>query len=397
MQCLSGNSFAFDNASTSSQTYLWSFGDGTTSTLGIPTPKTYSAVGTYTIKLVATNVNGCKDSLSRNVIVVKSPKAAFNAVYQTCGGLFVQFKQIDTTTTKFSVWDFGDGSTPVNDVFNTTHFYSTFGTYTIKYYAYDATSTCIDSATKTITLTNSPAASIHNSTNAKQCLNGNSFNFSSNSLFATSYAWTFGDGSTSSLQNPAPKVYSNPGIYTVKLTVSNSLGCTSTTTIQDTVLTNPKANFNVIYQPCNRANIKFIQIDTTGTKYSAWDFGDGNGASDVFNTTHSYASINSFNIKYYAYDNNFYCLDSATKTITFSDIPAAGIGYPYTSKQCFNGNSFAHTNTSIGASSYLWEFGDGSTSTAVTPPAKTFVTPGIYTVKLTVFNASGCIGSTTVL
>ncbi len=395
VQCLTGNSFVPNNTSANGLTYAWSFGDGTTSNLATPT-KTYLTNGNYIIKLVVTNVNGCKDSVSNAVAVLRSPKAAFTATYLPCNSLSVQFSQTDTSATKFSVWDFGDGNV-VNDVFKPLHIYSAFGTYTVKYYTYDATSTCIDSATKTITLSSNPVAVIHNSASNKQCLNGNSFSFVSNSLFATSYNWTFGDGSTSTAANPPAKTYNNAGIYTVTLTVTNNNGCTNSTTITDTVLPSPKANFNVIYQTCNRNNVRFIQIDTTNTKYSAWDFGDGNGASDVFNTVHSYASINSFNIKYYAYDTNFYCVDSATKTITFSNIPAAGIGFPYTSKQCFNGNSFTHINTSIGATNYLWDFGDGSTSTAATPPAKTFNAPGIYTVKLTVTNASGCTGSTTVL
>ncbi|MBS1619517.1 MAG: PKD domain-containing protein [Bacteroidetes bacterium] len=64
---------------------------------------------------------------------------------------------------------------------------------------------------------------------------GDVVTFTDHSTGATSYAWTFGDGGTSTAQSPT-HTYDSIGIYTVSLTVTNSLGCTSTTTRQDTVI-----------------------------------------------------------------------------------------------------------------------------------------------------------------
>lgn len=64
---------------------------------------------------------------------------------------------------------------------------------------------------------------------------GDSVTFTSTSTGAVSYAWNFGDGTTSTAQNPS-HTYGALGIYTVSLTVTNSLGCTSTITHQDTVI-----------------------------------------------------------------------------------------------------------------------------------------------------------------
>jgi PKD repeat protein len=73
-QCLSGNSFTFTNTSTigsGTMTYQWNFGDNNTSTATSPT-HSYAATGTYTVKLVVTSNNGCRDSISQNVTVNQS-------------------------------------------------------------------------------------------------------------------------------------------------------------------------------------------------------------------------------------------------------------------------------------------------------------------------------------
>jgi PKD repeat protein len=77
IQCLTGNSFSFTNTSTVSggtTTSNWSFGNGTNSTIQNPTTS-YTAVGSYAIKLISTSNNGCKDSTSRDVRVDPSPTA----------------------------------------------------------------------------------------------------------------------------------------------------------------------------------------------------------------------------------------------------------------------------------------------------------------------------------
>ena len=79
-QCLTGNSFSFTNTSTITSgtlTHLWSFGDGgTASTLNAT--RTYGAAGTYSVKLVSTSNNGCKDSTTQDVRVDPSPTATLS-------------------------------------------------------------------------------------------------------------------------------------------------------------------------------------------------------------------------------------------------------------------------------------------------------------------------------
>src|SRR5204862_2818881 len=78
-QCVNGNSYTYTNTSTISSgtmTYLWRFGDGSTSTSINPT-KVYAASGTYTVKLIATSNNGCMDSTSASVTVYPKPAPGY--------------------------------------------------------------------------------------------------------------------------------------------------------------------------------------------------------------------------------------------------------------------------------------------------------------------------------
>jgi large repetitive protein len=71
-QCLQNNQFVFTNTSTGAVSYVWNFGDATTSTATNPT-KSYTAAGTYTVTLTATSVNGCVRTFSRTVTVYPQP------------------------------------------------------------------------------------------------------------------------------------------------------------------------------------------------------------------------------------------------------------------------------------------------------------------------------------
>lgn len=130
-QCLVCNSFVFTNTSTGSPTltYLWSFGDGTTSTAMAPT-KVYTAVGTYSVKLRVTNSAGT-DSVTHTVTVASNPAHGFtvNDSSQALTGNNFVFTSTTPTFGNLYSWSFGDGSTATGP--NPTRTYSVAGVYTV--------------------------------------------------------------------------------------------------------------------------------------------------------------------------------------------------------------------------------------------------------------------------
>jgi PKD repeat protein len=109
--------------------YVWTFGDGSTSTLPNPT-KTYTATGTYIVKLRATGPGGI-DSMTRTVNVLGNPPHGFtiNDSVQNLTGNSFTFTSTTPTFGNLYTWTFGDGST--STLANPSRTYSVAGVYTV--------------------------------------------------------------------------------------------------------------------------------------------------------------------------------------------------------------------------------------------------------------------------
>lgn len=144
------NSFAFKGLAfirtVAITQWQWSFGDASTGNTQ-NTTHTYALPGTYTVKLVVTDLNGCIDSVS---IPVTSSGASNDFGYKqdVCNPLSIEFTSSGTAPTS-SYWSFGDGNTSTGNS-NPTHMYVTTGNYTVKY-VYEI-GTCRDSISKNISI-----------------------------------------------------------------------------------------------------------------------------------------------------------------------------------------------------------------------------------------------------
>lgn len=126
--------------------WQWYFGDGGTASTQ-NTSHTYSADGTYTVKLVITDINGCKDSITKVVNAI-TPDLDFNYQQDVCNPLTVQFHGIGNDTQN-PYWSFGDATTATGDL-NPLHTYPSETSYIVRYSA--GNGACTDTITKTITL-----------------------------------------------------------------------------------------------------------------------------------------------------------------------------------------------------------------------------------------------------
>ncbi|WP_054864983.1 PKD domain-containing protein [Methanosarcina barkeri] len=203
----------------------------------------------------------------------------------------------------------------------------------------------------------------------------------------TKWKWSFGDGTTSTKQNPTHK-YSKLGRYTVTLTATNDNGSnTVTKTEYIKVVTKPVANFtSSVTSGKTPLNVKFTDVSTgTPTKWQ-WDFGDGS-KSFLQNPIHKYSKAGIYTVSLTV--KNAAGRNTVTKTdyITVIARPVAAFsGSPTSGAVPLN---VKFTDTSTGSPlKWKWSFGDGATSTQQSPRHK-YSKVGRYTVTLTAINGNG--------
>ena len=208
--------------------------------------------------------------------------------------LSVAFTNLSTGSTNFT-WDFGDGNT--SSVTNPPHTFTNTGTYAVTLTAIGPGGTNILTRTGYIVVTNPPPP-VANFTGAPT--NGLvplTVTFTNLSTTATNYAWTFGDGSTSSAANPL-HTFTNAGTFDVTLTAVGPSGTNVLPRTGYIVVTNPPppvANFTGT--PTNgltSLTVAFTNLSTTATNYF-WDFGDGS-TSSVTNPPHTFTNAGSYTV-----------------------------------------------------------------------------------------------------
>ncbi|AKB32995.1 cell surface protein [Methanosarcina siciliae HI350] len=213
----------------------------------------------------------------------------------------------------------------------------------------------------------------------------------------TSWAWDFGDGKNSTEQNPT-HTYTAEGTYTVKLTISNSLGSdseekTGYITVGSVVLA-PEANFSA--DPTTGTaplSVQFTDESTNTPTSWTWDFGEGDTSNEQ-NPTHTYETIGTYTVKLIAtnYGGSNFTIKTDYITVT-SDVSAPIASFTMDSNSGRVPFTVQFTDTSNGSvSSWKWEFGDGGISTEQNP-IHTYVTEGSYNVTLI---ATGPGGSNTI-
>jgi PKD repeat protein len=302
----------------------------------------------------------------------------------TSGGLPVQFTDTSSGGPMINwTWNFGDGS-PLDHAINPSHSYVTAGIFPVNLIVWNVT----DFSTVSHNVTIDPLAQF-----TPLDPTGNApFNvqFADTSLGQPNiWTWKFGDGNTSTIQNPS-NIYTHSGVYLVNLTVERNLR--TNTSINETVTVNPVADFTINPSPGNVSNTFQFNGTTTGAPVInyTWFFGDG--ASQVqsvtgnqSNTTHSYSVANTYltNLTVFGQMGT----KSATVEKSLPVYPVAQFSAP---SNTVAGRQVQFTDTSLGdiatvstgPGSWLWNFGDGATSTVQNPTH--IFGPGRFTVTLMV-------------
>lgn len=373
----------------------WDFGDGTFSD-SINTIKVFAKAGNYTVKMI-TNNGACMDSVTKTLTVLAKPVVAFSALDTiSCAAPFtVNFINQSSGTKNFTsktaavqtyYWDFGDGTNSSQQ--NPSHTYIKDGSYTVKLFITNP-SGCADSLVKTSYVRiKKPVVSINGLPQNGCGPLTHTFTSTIRSLEAiTSYHWNFGDGNTSDSISPT-HMYTSPGAYNVTLTCTTADGCVDSVQKGNGILVGAKPTANYSADPldvCAYQKINFIDKSAGNPDHWVWVFGDGGSATNQF-PSHLYNDTGYFSVTLIAINNG--CADTVTHRNQVRIHPPVAL-FSFT-KTCTDPMQVVFKDNSIGADYWLWNFGDGTTSTSQNP-THNYGKAGSYEVSLTVTNqASGC-------
>lgn len=221
----------FTNTSTASTStsVFWNLGNGTTGNIN-PIGTVYSASGSYTATMTATTPYGCSDTDTLQLLVVAPAGNFITDIDVICRGEAITFTIIDTNEVYTYTWDFGDGNTAVNQspVAHTYTFVPPSGQTVAKLIVSSVNGACPVQQEQDIFI-HEVVANFQRNDGIDTALCFQPFGFTNQSLNSDVFFWDFGDGTTSTSQNPAIHTYPAPGTYTVTLGVLNTtLGCNDT-------------------------------------------------------------------------------------------------------------------------------------------------------------------------
>ncbi|MES2761398.1 MAG: PKD domain-containing protein [Bacteroidota bacterium] len=230
----------FSNNSVNGVNYFWDFGDGTQSTTFAPA-HTYTAVGVYTVQLIANNNATCNkwDTVYTTITVLSLNNMSVTIPSQSgCAPLLVNFSNSNSTTANY-FWKFGDGTTATT--YSASHTYTAIGNYTVQLISQNIlTCNIYDTAYATINVVSvlalTPLPAMQSGCAPLQVSFPNT-----NDTTAVTYSWDFGDGNTSTTFAPV-HTYSTAGVYTVQLVSFSSNSCNISDTVYTTVTVAPPLN-----------------------------------------------------------------------------------------------------------------------------------------------------------
>ena len=340
--------------------------------------------------------NGCESNRTLiDVYVLETPTANFDSILvYGCIGDSVQFVNMSNTGDS-AIWDFGDGSPrvyvsgPTDSNWNPTHIYYSQGLWDVKLIVMNKGTRCLDSITKKLNNLHPLIAGFRQ--NDDTVCQGEQVNFTDTSIYnrfgSFSFYWDFGDGDTSTLQDP-PHIYANPGVYTVMHVVTDFVPCRDTVYHTIVVDSLGQMTFDLSDATLCEGDMVTLTGDFTdiGLNKFTWFFGDGFVSTNVNPVSHTYDSSATYNIRIIG-DYRACPDDTVDKLIYVQPYPAIDLGPDST--MCPNGPGIVlgdYNNQFNPTAKWLWSTGDSTSAITVRHP-------GIYTAQVT---ADGCSASDSV-
>ncbi len=270
--------------------------------------------------------------------------------------------------------------------------YTSSGNYEIGLKAFDSDGN-ISFLTKTVTVSTNVAPDIDFSTSFPISCASNPIDFTavSSADDIQFYDWDFGDGNTSTDENPT-HTYASPGTYDVQLTVTDADPCENFTIGSITIYEDPVSSFDVpVGVVCNNQPITFTNTTADnfeGNETFEWQV-DGVIVSTSRNLDYEFDTGGTFEIKLITSIPG--CSDEVAQNFNVTEGPSPN----FTVSDACVSTLFDFTNTTTGDNivSYEWDFDNGFMSSEENPDPFEYDSPGTYNVTLTTQNAAGCMTS----
>ncbi|MEM6264039.1 MAG: PKD domain-containing protein, partial [Bacteroidota bacterium] len=382
--------FQFTNLSKLYDRFIWDFGPGFPLDSTTQNPSvTFNSFGTFIIELTVFNDStGCKFTTDLDVIVDSVVSAYTASPVIGCAPLTVRFNNISQNAAG-SIWNFGDGSNS-NFQTNPTHTYTQPGAY-LPQLASLSNSGCTALSNPVRILALQPEVDFYvQDTTGCAPFQVNFIDTTRTFVPLTSWQWDFGNGQTSSLQDPQATF--GPGKYDIKLVITDSAGCTdSITRVQHIHASQPVADFSLGTRvSCRGQNLQFNNLSQGAIVSYLWDFGDGDTSQQV-NPTHTYTQNGVYTLSLTVRDTNG--CDSTLVLQNYLTIEDAEIELlaDTTTSDCppllvnFQANGLSsHIFTT-----FLWDFGD-STQAFQQNVSHLYTYPDTFDVQVIAIALSGC-------
>ncbi|PKP01275.1 MAG: hypothetical protein CVU11_15745 [Bacteroidetes bacterium HGW-Bacteroidetes-6] len=303
--------FADNSSSTGGAVVQWnwdfgdSLGSATGSSISYIYPDTISFIHQYFAQLIATDANGCKDTVVKPVTVYPLPVPEFT-MDTICFGNSTPFNNLSYSnggSISGNSWDFGDGL-GTSLLSNPVYTYSSYGVFPVTLVVTDIHG-CVDSIIHQAAIDSLPTPLMSIS---GLCAGDTTdyFNLSlANGGSITDYYWMFGDSYYSTLENPI-HYYDSAGTYNVILIVTNSRGCKDS--VLQTISVSPPIIMDFTFDSvCAGTPVTFNDsvLVNTGSVISNWQWTFGDGTSGTGSTTqHIYADGGYFPVELLVSDSN---------------------------------------------------------------------------------------------
>lgn len=374
---VNGLEVSFENLSDNFDSVMWNFGDGNTSTENNPTHN-YTMEDTYNVVLSV--INDCNiDNMTFVINLNTMPSAGFSVDNsEGCLPLTIDFENNSSSNSKSWEWSFPGGTPSSSTEENPTVVYELAGSFDVTLIVSNEVGEDSEIKTNFITVVGFPTADFAFDTNDF------AVDFTDMSSNYESISWDFGDGTISTETNPS-HTYTNDGTYVVILSTTNMCG---TNAESKTILisTLPVAGYSAsATEGCIPFVVTYSDASSENVISRTWSFPGGTPTeSTEENPTVTYNEVGEYAVSLLVTSTAGDDIIENIDYITTKDVPVAS--FDFSELSLFE---YEFNNNSVDAVTYIWDFGDGTTSTEDGSLVHQYEEPGTYTIVLNATNECG--------